>query len=31
VLSKPMREKFPAIFDDCGNQAELTGLETALE
>jgi hypothetical protein len=31
VLSKPMRERFPAIFDDCGNQAELTGLETALE
>jgi hypothetical protein len=31
ALSKPMRDKFPAIFDDCGNQAELTGLETALE
>jgi hypothetical protein len=31
ALSKPMRNKFPAIFDDCGNQAELTGLEMALE
>jgi hypothetical protein len=31
VLSKPMREKFPAIFDDCDNKAELTGLEMALE
>jgi len=31
ALSKPMRDKFPAIFDDCGNQAELTGLEMALE
>jgi len=31
ALSKPMRDKFPAIFDDCGNQAELAGLETALQ
>jgi hypothetical protein len=31
ALSKPMRDKFSAIFDDCGNQAELTGLEMALE
>jgi hypothetical protein len=31
VLSKPMREKFAAIFDDCGNPAELVGLEMALQ
>jgi hypothetical protein len=30
VLSKPMRDKFSAIFDDCGNQTELAGLENAL-
>jgi hypothetical protein len=31
VLSKSLRDQFPAIFDDCGNDTELTGLETALE
>jgi hypothetical protein len=31
VLSKPMRDKFREIFDDCGNQGELARLETALE
>jgi hypothetical protein len=31
VLSRSLRDQFPAIFDDCGNEAELTGLEMALE
>jgi hypothetical protein len=31
ALSKPMRDKFSEIFYDCGNQAELAGLEMALE
>jgi hypothetical protein len=31
ALSKPMREKFREILRDCGNRAELTGLEMALE
>jgi hypothetical protein len=31
VLSQPLREKFPDIFADCGNPAELTRLEAALE
>jgi hypothetical protein len=31
ALSQPMRNKFSAIFDDCGNGAELTGLEEALD
>jgi hypothetical protein len=31
VLSKPMRDKFTEIFKDCGNGAELAGLEAALD
>jgi hypothetical protein len=30
VLSKPMREKFPQIIADCGNQPELDRLEEML-
>jgi len=30
VLSKPMREKFPQIIADCGNQPELDQLEEVL-
>jgi len=30
ALSKPMRDKFPQIIADCGNQAELDRLEEAL-
>ncbi|MGJ5178784.1 hypothetical protein ACQR16_27840 [Bradyrhizobium oligotrophicum] len=31
VLSKPLRDKFPAILDDCGNERELARLEAALD
>ena len=31
VLSKPMREKFPQIIADCGNQSELDQLEEVLD
>ena len=30
VLSKPMREKFPDIIEDCGNRPELDRLEAVL-
>jgi len=30
VLSKPMRDKFPDIIDDCGNRPELDQLEAVL-
>jgi len=31
VLSKPMRQQFPNILKDCGNDAELKQLEAALD